>query len=237
MRSLLFCTAVVLVSGNYLAKADLVTFYSDPGSWNAAVTGVSTINFEDIASPTGFAGSPSGSGALDPFGNGYADVTPSFALGNAIFGLGPDSSDGNLFVIGDAYYGFGVATISAQGSATDTNNDLLVTLPVSATAVAFDLWVDPGILTITLSDGSTEVLNPTDLTPSDLFVAVTDAAGITSVDITEPWSLDTESVNMSDFLIATANETPVVAPEPGSLALFGAGFAGIVAAMRLRRCS
>lgn len=224
----LFYAGTILVAASCIAQAGSATFYSDETSWDANVSGVTTINFEGLVSPTATPGEPSGSGTLDPSGNGYADVSPGITQGGVTFGLGPSSPNGALFIIGDDYYGAGVATVTSEGDSDDGYDDLLVTLPSAETAVAFDFNVDPGTVTITLSDGSTETLNPAD-TPTDFFVGVTDAAGITSVDISEPYSLASQSINMSDFSLATAT------PEPSSILLFGPALLGVAFAVQRRR--
>jgi hypothetical protein len=70
--------------------------------------------------------------------------------------------------------------------------------------VAFDFFVDPGTVTITLGDGRTETLTAAD-TPTNVFVGVTGPSGISSVEIIQPYNSDlsTLSINMGDFSYAS----------------------------------
>jgi hypothetical protein len=214
------CVAIGVFAAASIAHAD--TIYTSESAWAAAVSGITTVNFEGIVSST----------ATSPDPTGYEDVTPSLAVGGVTFALGPSAPAGAaLFVIGDAYYGFGVATISAQaGSGTD---DLQITLPSSATAIAFDYFLDPATYTVTLSDGATTMLTPSD-TPTSGFLGVTAPGGITSLDITSTISLSALSINVSDASYATAN--PVATPEPRSAILLVALLAfGLVMRRRLAK--
>jgi hypothetical protein len=191
----------VIAASCGVAQADVM--YTSQASWNGAVSGATTINFEGIVPPSGF--------------QSYAGST---TVGGVQFGIGPASPSGLLFVIGDNFYGFGVATVSSQDPGTGVNptNDLLITLPNPVTALAFNFIVDPGNVTITLSDGTVQSLTAAN-TPTSLFFGVTASGGISSVDITEPFSAAAESINLSDFSYGSATFAPT--PEPGAFLLFG----------------
>jgi hypothetical protein len=66
-----------------------------------------------------------------------------------------------------------------------------------------------------------------------LFFGVTDPGGISSVDITQAYSLASESVNMKDFSYATAN--PATVPEPSSLLFSSVVVVGMIGLVRRRR--
>jgi len=191
---------VLTTIGCCTAQADV--FYTTQAAWNAAVSGPTTINFEGIV-PV----------------NGYAAYPGNTTVGGVQFGIGPASPSGLLFIIGDNFYGLGFATISSQDPGTGINptNDLLVTLPSPVTALAFDFIVDPGTVTVALSDGATQSLVAAN-TPTFGFFGVTAPGGISSVDITEPYSLAAQSINLSDFSYGTALPSAPT-PEPFSLLL------------------
>jgi hypothetical protein len=202
------CVAIGVFVVASIAHAD--TVYTSESAWAAAVSGITTVNFEGLV----------GASSASALGG----TPPSTTVGGVTFADGPSAPAGAaLFLIGDNFYGFGVATISAQVGTGDTD-DLEITLPSSATAVAFDYFLSPGTYTVTLSDGTMETISPTS-NPTSGFFGVTDPGGITSLDITDPSSLAALSINVSDFSYATAN--PVAAtPEPRSsillVALLGA---------------
>jgi len=209
MKQELF-VAIAVLAASSIAHAD--TIYTSESAWAAAVSGITTVNFEGIA-PV----------------NSYQAYSGSTVVGGLTF-----STDGALFVIGDNFYGFGVATLSGQGPGTSNTDHLSVTLPTAVTAIGFDFIVDPGTVTVTLSDGVTDQLTAAN-SPSTLFFGVTAVSGITSVDISEPYSLAAASLNLSDFSYATAN--PVATPEPRSSILLVAllGAFGLVMHRRRRQ--
>lgn len=189
---------VILLAGAGLAHAD--TVYTSFAAWSAAVSGINTVNFEGIA----------------PANPGYVSVGPSDVVGGLTFSDGPSSPNSALFVIDDAFYGFGVATMSAQGPGSGVPfNDLLVTLPSPVTAVAFDFFISPGIATATLSDSFTQPVVSTSQPPTSIFLGFTAPGGISSVDLTMPWTLATASIDMADFSTASAG-----VPEPATFLLF-----------------
>lgn len=206
--------AAVLLAAGGAARADVV--YNNQAAWNANVSGVTTVNFEAIVPVNGF--------------QAYPGTT---TVGGVNFSIGPASPAGLLFVIGDNFYGFGVATVSSQDPGTGINptNDLLITLPNPATAVALDFIVDPGTVTVQLSDGLSQQLTAANA-PSSLFFGVTAPGGITSVDISEPYSLGAQSINLSDVSYATA---ATATPEPSSYAFFSVALAAGLVWMRRKR--
>jgi hypothetical protein len=208
------CAMTVLMAAGCIAQAD--TVYTSQAAWNAAVSGASTINFEGIA-PT----------------SSYANETPSFVQGGDTFAIGPSAPGGSvLFVIGDNFYGYGYAVVSSQ--AASGTLDLKVTLPSAVTAFAFDYIVGPGTVTVTASDGLDQTQSAPGAGNNYLFFGVTDPGGITSLDITEPYSLSAQGINMKDFSTATANPT---VPEPSSLLVSSALLAGLIGMVRRRRQS
>ena len=209
MRNLLF-GVIVLLSVSCVAQADVV--YDSQAAWAASVSGITTINFEGIA-PV----------------DGYLNVTPATVVGGVTFGVGPASLPGaSLWVMGDNFYYPGYAVVSSQ--AAEGTLDLLVTLPSAATAVGFNYIVGPGTMTVSLPDGTSVVLNPSGAGNNFGFFGVTAPGGITSVDITEPYTLSSEAINMADFSYGSAT-----VPEPSALLLLGTMMAGVGILCRRRR--
>lgn len=202
------CAAALLLAASFAAQAD--TFYTSASAWNAAVTGITDVTFEGIADPNSFVP--------------YAGTT---TVNGVTF-----STDGALFVIGDNFYGFGVATMSGQGPGTTNTDNLTVALPSGTTAVGLDFFVDPGTITLTLGDGSTDSITAAD-TPSELFIGATTSSPITSLEISEPFSLAAASLSVDKFSYATA--LPTAAPEPRTTILLGGMLAVIGFAFRRRR--
>ncbi len=177
------------------ASAD--TFYTSQAAWAAAASGVSTLNFEGLASDGSFTFLGTGAGA----GTTVSGVT--FAVGAL--------SNGNAFIIGKNFYYPGVSAFSSQESTTGTD-DLLITLPSAVTAVGLDYGaVAAFAVTFTLSDGST-IVETAGGAPSLSFLGETSSVGITSVDIKGADS-STNGINITDFSKGTAGAAAVPEPE------------------------
>ncbi|MGD0436077.1 MAG: PEP-CTERM sorting domain-containing protein [Bryobacteraceae bacterium] len=214
-----FCVLITLIAASCAARAD--TFFTSSGAWDSSVSGITTINFASLA--------PSDS---------YANVTPSDLVGGVTFEIGPSAPGGaDLFVLGGSspYSSLGVNTMSEE-SASGTL-DLEISLPSSVTALAFHDFDYPGTYAITLSDGATptQVITGPSGTPQELFFGVTDPGGLTSVNITIPYSQVDESINLVDFSYATANPTSAV-PEPSTFLLSGVMLLGIFGIRRRAIC-
>jgi hypothetical protein len=219
----LFSAVALLMAVGSVAQAS--TFYSNEATFDAAVSGVTDVTFGGIVNDS----------AVPPNPTGYT----SYALGKTTvgglqFAVGPASPSGILFAIGAAYYGFGAASLSSQDPGPVGTNDFLVTLPSAVTALGFDYIVDPGTVTVKLSDGTVDSLTASG-TPTSGFFGVTSATGFTSVDITELFSPASESINLTEFTYGTtrASTSPAV-PEPDSLLLVFTGLAGVAGALKTK---
>jgi len=194
---------IAFVAVSCIARAD--NFYTNEASWDAAVSGITTVNFEGIVPTNSY--------------TAYGGTPASTTIGGVTLAAGPSAPSGEaLFLIGDSFYGFGKATISAQ-TASGTI-DLQVTLPSSVTAAGFDYFLSPGTYDVSLSDGGSSSFTTTANPIASGFFGVTDPTGFTSLDITIPYSTADESINLSDVSYATANPISP-APEPGSWLLLG----------------
>jgi hypothetical protein len=226
MRNL-FSGAIILLAASCAAQADVT--YSNAAAWAAAVTGVTTINFEGIVNS---GNQNCGSGCLS-YGLGPATGT---TVGGVNFVVGPTGADDVFFILGDGYFGYPRSIVSVEPTAGGAAADLLINLPSAVTALGFDFGrvFHADTATITLSDGSVQtVAAPSN--PGLVFFGVTAPGGITSVDITLPAADSPFGLDMSDFSYGTANTT---VPEPSSLLLFGtmlAGVAGVAGILRRRR--
>lgn len=199
---------VLLLMVNCAAMAD--TFFTNAGAWAAAVNSTTSVNFEGLLVPGDFAYIGYGPGA-------------STSVGAVQFSVGAAGVDNLLFVLGDGYYGFPVSTIAPQSTSAGTN-DLLITLPGSYTALAFDFssFVPLGPTTITLSDGASITLASGNA-PNLIFFGATTTTGVSWVDISVPGY----GLNVDGITYGSAN-----APEPGSLVLLGSGILGIASVVR-----
>lgn len=186
------------------AQGGLLLF-DNRAEFNAATTGRTLVDFEDIAPDGGWQFVPS---------------PPGITLSGVNFSIDRTTSDGHLFVIGDGFYYAGNSVLSSQGSsggiATDFN--VRATFPGPYTAVGMDFGVvDPGInytFTFTLSTGAT-FLAFNQGGPVMDFIGVTSTEPIAWIRVAMPSVGHAENVDNFTFANATS---PV--PEPSSLCVW-----------------
>jgi PEP-CTERM motif len=198
------------------------------GSGFTSTARASTITFNDLAA---FLGATSGLTTIDF--NGIAPVNGfvSYANGPLVLSGVTITSNSSMFVIDPGFYG---APYAGGGFLnTDFSNPNVLTFATTNTALGFNfggLFGSPVTFTVTLSTGdvfnvvsNTSIINNTTL---DFFGAIS-SAPFTSFTLSMP---DSPNYNAVDNLRLGAAATTTV-PEPGTLTLFGLGFA----AWRLRR--
>jgi hypothetical protein len=199
MKTKVYLLTAILFAFGCVANAD--TIYTSESDWDAAISCATDISFSGVAIPSGFIGEPA----------------TGFTEGGATFLIGPAGSDNLLFLLAPGMFSgapVNVVAAESQGTATTPVNDLEIELPSSETAVGFMLYANPGTITVTLSDGTTTTQSPTSTSLTPLFFGFTASGGITSIDISEPFSASAEAVTLSDLFLGTANPATTAAPEP-----------------------
>ncbi len=181
------------------AKASL-TVYHNASDYQAATTGLTTIDFNGIASSGGFVS----------YGNG------PLTLSGVDF-----TSNGSMFVIDPGFYGspYGEGGF-LNSDFTQPNNIITATLPGPATAIGMNFGglFSGGIVDfmLTFSDGSTVNASTTQSIGGGSldFIGVTSTVALTSVQITMP---DTPYYNAIDnFSVGLS-----AVPEPSTMATAG----------------
>jgi hypothetical protein len=204
----MICAAIVPCLLAISAQAGAIT-YPDYASWNAAVSGTTTVTIPDPA-PLSYS----------YLGSGSASVTYSglkFSTSSAL-------SDSNFFNIGSLFSG-DPAVLSSQGQSFGVAN-ILITLPEPDNAFAFDYGTYTGSdVTFLLSNGDTIIQGSTGsfgyLVPD--FFGVTDTTSFTSVLVTTP-------DNVLDL-----NNLSRPVPEPASMALLGTALIAFGVTRRRRK--
>jgi hypothetical protein len=202
---------VLLLGFAVQAPASVMT-YSNLADFQAATTGVTTIDFNGIAA----------TGSYVAYGTG------PLSLSGVTF-----NSNGSMFVIDPGFYGSSYAGGGFLNSDYATVNTITAALPSPVTALAMEfggLFGGPVDFTFNFSDGSSvsgssaaSIIGGTPLA----FIGFTSTVAITSASISMP---DTPNYNAIDnFRFGNS------VPEPGSLALILLGMSGLAVAGRRRR--
>lgn len=204
--------------------------YTDRSAFNAATTGLTTLDFENLGTPS----------------NGFIHHVGGLVYGGVTF----TDSKNLLYTIGPSYYpsyiyGTGVV-LSSQGGHPFSDSILTVQLPGGITAVGTDLGNNgfpKSSFIVTLSNG--DVFNVTGGTPTGRggsgfsFVGFTSTLAIASISFD---AIPTGSLHNDDsgyipsydnFTFGSASAGAV--PEPSSFALFCLGGLGLVT-RACRRC-
>ncbi len=210
LKHCLVIFTLVFVCSAATAFASVVE-YTDTTSFNNAVSGATTYNFESTVAP-----------------NQWTQGNPNVVVGPVTFA--PDSS-GTLWIFGDNYYANtfgGVAFISAQEGSLTGSNNVTATL-AGATAIGF--YYGPaddagGAITVTINGVSYNLAIPAVFATAG-FVGFTSDTPITSVAFTEMGL----GMDITQFILGTANSTTSV-PEPTSMLLLGLGLMGLAGVRR-----
>jgi len=218
LRKLLFTlaafAAVVFVSTP--ARADTIVFTSR-AAFNAATTGLTTIDFEGIATP-----------------NSVANFSSPLTIAGATFSGSPT---GSVSVVDSGFF----APLFQFNSGASLSGFAFVdvTLPAGTTAIGTDLMsTNPTGLPfrVTLSNGETFIVN-TPLRPERGFFGITSDVAITSIRfVTVPGPNQSAGIPLVDNF-SYGQAAPAAVPEPATMVLLGTGLVGIAARARGRRKS
>lgn len=218
LRKLLFTLAAfaAVVFFSTPARADTIVFTSR-AAFNAATMGLTTIDFEGIAST-----------------NSVANFSSPLTIAGATFSGSPT---GQVSVVDSGFFAplfqFNSGAVLSGFAFVD------VTLPAGTTAIGTDLMsTNPTGLPfqVTLSNGETFLVN-TPLRPDRGFFGITSDVAITSIRfVTVPGPNQSSGIPLIDNF-SYGQAAPAAVPEPATMALLGTGLLGIAVRARGRRKS
>ena len=205
--TLILAALAMLLGGVGQTQADVV-LYTSESAFDAATTGLTTVDFNGIASSDSFVS----------YGTGPLSLSGVSFTGN-----------GSMFVIDPGFYGYSYSNGGFLTSDYSSPDIITATLPGGGfTAVGTDfgsLFSGGATFTITLSTGDTFTVSTSGSIEFGTlgFVGFTSSTPITSITFSMP---DTPNYNALDnFQFGTA----VAVPEPTSVVVFGmATLAGAV---------
>jgi hypothetical protein len=217
LRKLLFalaaCAAVAVVSTP--ARADTVVF-TTRALFNAAATGLTTIDFEGIAPD-----------------NSVANFATPLTLQGATFSGSPT---GMVSVVDDGF--FAPLFQFNSGAVLSGFSFVEVTLPAGITAIGTDLMStnpDGRPFQVVLANGETFVVN-TPLRPGRGFFGITTDVAIASIRFTTIASqTQPGGIPLIDNFSFGQRAGAAAVPEPATILLLGTGLAGIATRARRRR--
>jgi hypothetical protein len=186
-------------------------FYPTRAAFDAATTGVTTIDFEGIAPPGGFS---------------YFGRPGSLTLSGVMFTT-PGNAD--LYVISSTFYpgyNLGSGDFLQSGNGTPSSLTATVQLPGVFTAAAFDLGTFDTInsqVTVQLSTGDQFTTSAPFPTPT--FVGFTSTVPFTSLSITITGGDRRDALNVDNFAFGSAVSA---VPEPSSQVLLALGSLGLL---------
>jgi hypothetical protein len=195
-------TLVVLGVGP--ARGEL-TFYPTRAAFDAATTGVTTIDFEGIAPAHGFS---------------YFGRPGSLTLSGVTFTT-PSNTD--LYVISSTFYPYDLGSGDFLLAGNGVPSALTAQLPGAFTAVAFELGTFDQFnsqVTITLSTG--DVFTASAPISTHTFVGLTSTLPVASVNMVITGGDRRDALAVDDFSFGAA------VPEPGTLTLFVIGTLSLI---------